>query len=117
MTAYRLGRATVMVGDPHVTTRFDDGGEVVAAVAPQPGQAEIAARLGITVEAMNRGHDLAHSVVAVMLGLDASPTLHAVAHGRRCPFWWREEGAVLELQALAATLGISIADIARRYAT
>lgn len=112
---FRLGAATVTVGDDYVTTRFDDGGEVVAALAPQPGQAEIAAQLGITVEALNAGHDLAHSVVAVLLGLDASPTLHAVAHGRRYPFWWREEAAVLELQGLAAALGLTIADIARRY--
>lgn len=114
---YRLGDALVEIGSDAVVTTFADGASVSAAIAEQPGQAEIAARLGITVAAMNRGHDLAHSLLAVLLGLRASPTLHAVAHGRTWPQWWVEEHAVLGLQHLASVLGLSIEDIAAQYSS
>lgn len=115
LKTFRLGGALVEVGDKEVITTFADGASVTAAIDEQPGQAELAARLGMTVESMNRSHDLAHSVLAVIMGLDVSPTLWAVAHGRTWPGWWREEAAVLELQGLANALGVTMIELAEKY--
>ena len=115
VTTYRLGRATIEHDLSQTHTVFDDGAHVVALHAPQARQAETAAQHGLTVCGMNRTHDLAHSLLAVMLGLPASPTLEAVARGERWPHWHREEAAVLCLQGYAAALGISLEDVAARW--
>ena len=114
---FQLGDALVEVTADKVVTTFVDGSFVVAEIAEQPGQADIAEKIGVSVEQMNRDHDLAHSVLAVFMDQPRSPALWAVAHGKTWPGWWKEEAAVLELQALAAELGVSIQDIARRYST
>lgn len=64
---------------------------------------------------MNRTHDLAHTILAAALGLPASPTLSAMAGGRKhWPYWWREEQAVLALQGYAAAAGVDLEEVAAR---
>ena len=117
MTTLRLGTATVEQTERYTVTRYDDGGQVVADHAPQPGQDETAAAHGLTVEGMNRDHDLAHTLLAVMLGLPASPTLAGVASGEHWPHWWAEERAVLALQGYAAAAGVDLRDVAARLSS
>ena len=114
VTTYRLGAATVQQTERYTITRYDDGGQVVADHAPQPGQEATAAEHGLAVEAMNRDHDMAHTLLAVMLGLPASPTLAGVASGKHWPHWWAEERAVLALQGYAAAAGVDLRDVAAR---
>ena len=111
VTTYRLGTATVQQTERYTITRYDDGGQVVADHAPQLGQADTAEAHGLTVEDMNRDHDLAHTLLAVMLGLPASPTLAGVASGKHWPHWHREEAAVLALQGYAAAAGADLDEL------
>lgn len=115
MSVYRFGATTVHHEEDHTLTVFDGGGEVRGDHAPQPGQDETAAQYGVSVEAMNRTHDLAHSILAAALGLPASPTLSAMAGGgKHWPHWWREEQAVLALQGYAAAAGVDLEKVAAR---
>ena len=114
VTTYRLGAATVQQTERYTITRYDDGGQVVADHAPQLGQEDTAAEHGLTVMQMNETHDLAHTLLAVMLGLPASPTLAGVASGKHWPHWHREEAAVLALQGYAAAAGVDLRDVAER---
>ncbi len=114
MTVYRIGTATVYQTDGHTRTVLGDGREVWAAHAAQPGQEATADQYGLTAEAMNRHHDLAHTILAAVLGLRASPTLAAVARGDRWSEWWREEQAVLALQGYAAAAGVDLEQVAAR---
>ena len=116
MTVYRIGATTVHHEDGRTRTVFDSGGEVRGDHAPQPGQEETAARYGLTVEAMNRTHDLAHTILAAALGLPASPTLSAMPTGKHWSQWWREEQAVLALQGYAAAAGVDLEAVAVRMA-
>lgn len=110
----RLGAATVTIHDGWTHTRFEDG-ELHALHSEQPGQAEMVSRLGYeTPEEMNRDHDLAHSILAALLGLDGSPTLRAISKGMVWPLWHVEEEAALALQKYAQTMGIDLVDVARR---
>lgn len=107
---HRIGRVCVEVGERYTVTTFPDGRQLVADHAEQPGQAATAARLGYpSAEAMNRDHDLAHSLLAHWLGLECSPTLHAVASGNRYPLSALEEDAVFAIQRFARAAGINLA--------
>lgn len=118
MTVYRIGATTVHHEADRTVTVFDGGGEVRGDHASQPGQDETAARYGLSVEAMNRTHDLAHTILAAALGLPASPTLSAMAGGRKhWPHWWREEQAVLALQGYAAAAGVDLEQVAARLSS
>lgn len=67
----RFGGTTVRIDDRTrtVTTRYDDGTEVISAGHHcQPW-------------AVGRAHDLLHTRLAYTLGLPHSPTLWALAHG------------------------------------
>ncbi|SDL30598.1 hypothetical protein [Paracoccus chinensis] len=114
MSVYRLGATTVHHADDHTLTVFDGGGEVRGDHAPQPGQDETAAQYGLSVEAMSRALDLAHSILSAALGLPASPTLSAMPGGKHWSHWWREEQAVLALQGCAAVTGVDPEQIAAR---
>lgn len=109
----RLGNVTVEVTDEQTVTTFENGAQLVAHHAEQPGQDKTAQEYGLTVEQMNRTHDLAHSLLAHWLGLPASPTLQAVAEQRRDPNWWIEERAVLALQSFAAAVGVDLVERAK----
>lgn len=113
MTAYRLGNATVQHGDGFTVTQLPDG-DVSAAWAVQHGQDATAQEYGLPAELMNAQHDLAHSILAAVLGLPHSPTLGALASGRRWPAWSVEERAVLAVQGFAHAAGVDLERVARR---
>lgn len=119
MTVIRLGQNDIVISDGHYTvTRFADGSMAHANHEAQPGQTERAAELDYpSAEAMNREHDLAHSLLAHWLGLDYSPTLHAVANGQRSAIWEAEESAVLALQRFARAAGVDLVKRAQECST
>jgi len=111
----RLGTVTVTTHDGYTVTRFADGREVHAHHAEQPGQAETAKGLGYRdATAMNRDHDLTHSLLAYWLGLPCSPTLRDVASGAPATeIHYLEEAAVLAIQRFANATGVSLLEVAR----
>lgn len=115
MTDYIFGEVKVEVLDEwKMTVTNIEGRKIVASHEEQPGQASTAAEYGISVHRMNTEHDLAHCILAHLLGLPHSPTLAAVAKGQTWPDWWREEKAVLALQGYAEAAGVSLRDVAER---
>lgn len=113
---FRLGAATIDLHDGYTVTTFDDGCAVCGRHDEQPGQEEIAERcLYPSPEELNREHDIVHSLLAVWLGLDRSPALHAVAAGGPdYPFSHYEEAAVLSLQTYARLAGVDLIALAAR---
>lgn len=112
MIQMRLGGATVHIGAERTVTTLPDGSEVYADHAEQPGQAALAADLGYpSAEAMNRDHDMAHSLLASWLGLPCSPTLQGVASGKFYKHHRLEEAAVLAIQRFARAAGIDLTRI------
>jgi hypothetical protein len=65
---------------------------------------------------MNRDHDLAHTMLAHMLGLPWSPTLHDIATGSVTNIFehYIEEQAVLSLQTYANVRGVSLVRVAEQ---
>jgi hypothetical protein len=110
MQSIALGAVAVEIHDGWTVTRFSDGQEVHALHGEQPGQADLAVRLGYrAAAAMNREHDLGHSILAHALRLPHSPTLHDVAHGRPATDLHAiEEEAVLALQRFARAAGVDL---------
>jgi hypothetical protein len=112
-----LGTVTVLLYEGYTITRFADGLELCARHddVAQVGQEETALRLGYdSVPAMNRDHDLLHSLLAVWLGHGASPTLRARAEGRTWHFAAIEEEAVLALQELLVRLQTTAVEVAQQ---
>jgi hypothetical protein len=109
-----LGAVSIECDEAFTVTRFGDGRSVVADHAEQPGQAATAADMGISVEEMNRGHDLTHSLLAFWLGLPHSPTLHGVATGHHYEHHAIEEAAVLAVQLWAKVAGVDLIKTATR---
>jgi hypothetical protein len=102
MQTFRFGAVQVDIRDGFTVTSFDDGGKVWALHAEQPGQRQTAQHIGCSVEEMNQTHDLVHSMLAQMLGLDYSPALYAVAHGQKSiELHDAEEDAVKAIQRFA----------------
>src|SRR6185312_3200388 len=64
---------------------------------------------------MSREHEVAHSLLAALLGLDESPTMRGVADDDFWPYWHAEEAAVLGLQAFARAAGVDLIEAARRF--
>lgn len=116
MQSFHFGHVSVDIGEGYTVTTLADGSKVPASHEEQGGQAEIAAAHGYdSAEELNRDHDLGHSLLAAMVGLDASPTLQGVASGSYFEYWKVEEQAVLSLQAFCRVVGVDICDLARRY--
>lgn len=110
----RLGRTEILIGPGFTTTNFADISTAYADHTAQSGQAERAAEIGYpSAEAMNREHDVAHSLLAHWLGLDYSPTLYAIANGQRSAIWQEEESAVMALQRFARAAGVDLVKRAR----
>lgn len=106
---YRFGRVLVELHDGWTVTKLPNGREVHALHAEQPGQAATAARLGCSVEDMNRTHDLIHSLLAHALGLECSPALGAVAASLpSTALHAAEEEAVLAVQRFAFMAGVRL---------
>jgi hypothetical protein len=109
----KLGKVQVRVTTEETVTRFEGGKVCRAFHAPQYGQHAMAEELGYeSAEAMNREHDLAHSLLSYWLGLPYSPTLYGQAIGRPSAFWREEEAAVLSLQRFARIMGIDLVEVA-----
>lgn len=114
MIIYRISTATIQHGDGLTRTTFADGGEVIANWMVHDCQHATADEYTIPVDVMNRQHDLAHSILSAVLGLPASPTLAALAEGRRWPAWHIEERAALALQGFAHAAGVDLEQVAER---
>lgn len=115
---FRFGEVTVTVdaSEGITWTRLPDGGLVPAEHREQEGQAELAAAHGYdSAIEMNAHHDLGHSLLAHMVGLEASPTLQGVSSKDHFKYWKVEEQAVLALQAFCKVAGVDLMDVARRY--
>lgn len=83
--------------------------------AAQPGQEETAARIGCSVELMNKTHDVIHVLLAEMIGLEFSPLLQRVADGLPADeLRDLEEDAVIAIQRFAQGVG-KLEDIANKY--
>lgn len=114
MKTYHIGAATIRHGGGQTVTVLADGSEVRADWTVQPGQEQTAREYGIPLDALNRTHDLAHAILAHVLGLPESPTLAGVVSGEYWPHWAREEAAALCVQALAHAAGVNLEDVAER---
>ena len=115
MISFPFRACTVELHSGFTITRFLDGSEVHALWTAQPGQEETARELGFPdAVSLNAGHDLAHTVVAVLLGQPYSPTLWGVAHNVEHEHWAREEALVLSAQAYCNAAGIDVRDLAAR---
>ena len=115
---FALGTTVVELYDGYTVTRFMDGTHLNARHddCRNLGQATTAQELGYpSVPAMNRDHDLVHTLLPLWLGLAYSPTLWGIAHATPWPQHWREEIAVLGIQGLLVALGLDAATIAGRY--
>jgi hypothetical protein len=100
------GAVQVTKADGYTITRWPDGRELVAAHAAQPGQEQTAAEIGVSVEEMNREHDVWHTKVCQCIGLPSSPALEAAVQGKGdSEIYGIEEAAVLAVQKLAAAYG------------
>ena len=115
ITVYKIGEATIHHGDGKTVTTLSSGKEVHASWEVQDGQAETAEKHGIPLEQLNKNHDLAHAILAEILGLPESPTLAGVASGEYWPQWYREEAAVLAFCGYAAAAGIDLEKVAARF--
>ena len=116
MTTYRLGSATIHHGEGQTVTVLSDGRETRANWMVQDGRAATAEQYGIPLDRLNRDHDLAHAILAAVLGLPESPTLAGVASGHYWPAWFREEAAVLAFCGYAAAAGVDMEQVAARLA-
>lgn len=114
MKTYRIGATTIHHGDGQTVTVLADGSEVRADWRIQPGQEQTAAQYGIPLDRLNVEHDLAHAILAHVLGLRQSSTLDGVASGEYWPHWAAEEAACLCLQSYAHAAGVDLEDIAAR---
>lgn len=80
---------------------LDEWTEICALTAEQPGQAQTALELGVgSVVDMNRDHDLAHVVVARMLGTESTVLRAAASQRASGEAEWDEEQAALALQKM-----------------
>ncbi len=113
--AFAIAACVVFRDESGTMTMFPDGLTVHADHAEQPGQAETAARMGLTVSEMNRTHDLIHAMLAEFLGLPHSPTIRGLATGRHWPHHKAEEAAVLAVQAYAKAAGVDLAKVAKKW--
>lgn len=112
---YKLGLTIVTVYDGYTDTLFYDGKHCTALHEVRAEHFQTAFDFDIPAELMNKDHDLAHSVLAAMLGQEYSQTLWHIAHGSEYDGWATEERAVLSLQAYCYKEGITIEELARRY--
>lgn len=115
MERMRLGHAVVEMHLSGLTVTRTTAGEVPAMPECTPYQAASAKALGYgdDLARASREHELAHSLLAVLLGLPESPTLHGVARGRHWQHWRAEEAAALALQRFARMAGVDLVARAR----
>lgn len=112
---FLIGRSLVLLFAGFTRTDFPDGSHVIALHDPQPGQEEMASRMGIRVRYMNRTHDVVHSLMADFLGLEYSPTLHMLATQQSDDdLMAKEEAMVLAVQEFAAAMKIDLLKVAER---
>ncbi len=118
MKSIKFGSTEVRVTEKVTHTRFSDGAGLYASHLGQPGQEELARSLGYSdATAMNRHHDLTHSLLAHWLGLPHSPTLRGIADKNYWPHHKLEEAAVLAVQAYALAAGIDLIKVAEHADT
>jgi hypothetical protein len=103
---FSIGAAVVVVDyeSGYVETRFDDGAICPAYPHATDAYRETAKSLGYGSDtaALCREHEVAHSLIALKMGLAVSPTLWMVAHGGppeyALPLALAEEEVVLTFQ-------------------
>lgn len=100
----RTGRNVVAVNMPYTETALANGGKVTAMPQDDDEYRQRARDLGYGEDtfAMSRDHEILHSRLAVMLGLDESPTMRGIVDhengGAFYEHWQEEEAAVLAIQ-------------------
>lgn len=109
-----LGTTCVNLYQEGIDTVFQDGTNVWAEPQDEDNYRATAERLGYgnNTLAMCQDHELAHTVLAVLMGLDYSHTLWGVAHGAYWPHYRDEEAAVLAFQTYCQKAGCRVLDIA-----
>lgn len=114
MKRIRIGTAVIEISKDHVLSILADGARVEAEPHDTADYAASAQHLGYAgdVAGMNRDHELAHHLLASVLGLAESPVMRSVANDT-----WQddpdgtlqlEEDAVMALQRLTKALGIDL---------
>jgi hypothetical protein len=116
VSTWRIGDATVTIGESYVVTRYDDGTEVHAHPDGTDEQTHIARALGYgdDVAAMNRHHDLLHTLIAHARGWPVSKTLHGVAHGSYAPREISDDEERI-VMLVARLLNVGIAGVLEDY--
>src|SRR4051794_15326091 len=112
------GSAIEFRPDGMTVTLYPDGAVVDACAEDDDlyRQTAIDHGYGADTALMSREHELAHHLLAHLLGLPHSPTLRAVATGSSDPSGPAEEQAAMALQRFARQVGVSLEEVARRHA-
>jgi hypothetical protein len=119
LASLRIGHSTFEVWPDSLRTILPDGSQVTAAPEDTAAYRERARLMGYGDDTfrMSLDHELAHSLVADLLGLDESPALLRVAHGEGPTAETNlEEDAVLALQRFAVAAGVDLLSAAARHA-
>lgn len=114
MVRFFIGDAEIEWCEWQTKTTFPDGSVCLASHDELPDQQPTAEAIRApSVHAMNRTHDLAHSMLSQCLWDSPSATLMAHANGQVYPLWRQEEAMVLAFQAWAFAAGIDLVHLAR----
>ncbi|WAJ27556.1 hypothetical protein [Antarcticirhabdus aurantiaca] len=114
----RLAGSEIEIASWGVTTLYPDGLSVPAAPQDDATYRARAEALGYGADTMCMcvDHEVAHAVLAHVLGLRHSPTLRGVAEGAYWPHWQAEEASVLGLQRYARMSDVDLVKVAQRLA-
>jgi hypothetical protein len=116
----KLATATVEVHEHWTRTVLHDGQEI-GGIALHVDSYRCRAKVlgyGDDVDAMNRDHEVTHSLLAHWLGMPESPVMRAiVAHSGPSDLTGSEERVVLALQEYAKLAGVDLLEVARRLST
>lgn len=114
----QIGAVCIEVTPDLVTTTLPNGKLVYGAPHDTPEYAEHARQRGYgdDVARSNRCHEVAHSLLAHLLGLECSPTFARLAEGLTdaTNLTRDEEGAVLALERYASRVGVDLVGVAGR---
>ena len=119
MRTLRLGSSTVEMHDSGLTvTVLHDGHRIDALPQDDEAYRKRARDLGYgdAIFVMSREHEIAHGILAHVLGLGESPTLRGVAQSNYWREWPAEEAACLALQRYARAAGVNLVEVAERLA-
>ena len=102
-----VGANCIDIWDWGLVTRLPDGAELHACPHDTDEYRATAKRLGYGDDTLLQcqKHEMGHTVLSVLAGLEHSPTLWHVAHGSTFEHWREEEAAVFAFQTYLRTIG------------